>query len=154
MQPPASAHSELAFSHYSYSIASRPHRPSTHELGELQESFQPVVSRQDISEVREQKEGTHLIVAIELKILFRLESIGVWLLWSCLNALSNIGQDFLDAEHPIGVQTGVSVCTSNTRKEILPGLQDERDLNRLLQGDFVLPFVSTCLRPPENENIP
>lgn len=57
----------------------------------------------------EEVEGKYLVVAVQLEILFRLESIWIWLFWLRLNTFSDISHDLSCAEHAVGVKAVIPV---------------------------------------------
>ena len=51
---------------------------------------------------------TYLILTVQIKVLFRFEGVGVWVFGHGFDALSDVGEDFLGAKHPVGVEAGVT----------------------------------------------
>lgn len=132
-----------SFDRLPYSIALHPRRPSIHGHGVLQGSLRSAISTKLLVEVlAKQAHSSYLVITIKFKILFWLESMGIRMLGSWLNALCNIRQYLLHSKHSIGIQSRVAISSCDTRQQVLEWLQYKRDLNRLLEGNLVLLVVS------------
>ena len=51
---------------------------------------------------------TYLILAVQFKIFFGFQSVRVDILWRRFDAVSDVRENLLGAEHAIGVESGVA----------------------------------------------